>query len=327
MSYGPRISSSARPAPANPLCSVPWPRLPPRSRRCSRGLDSNLRRFERPAEKYLSSQSATDRCVTSYDIQLQPVEGLGGKTEATLLDSSGVSAKEMLASKQPFIDSNPLKKPALDADTVVLVVDASMPGKQLAEEFQEFARWLQEFRKTRAAHRRRPIAGLPRPAQVRSTRQADRLVQPVAAPRKSKRETQDQPEVSRSPQEQGTGFELLQLRLWATAIKHSPPLGGSSPKKAQEPYGVAELFRHLCSIGGRYCRAPACVAIPTAPSCHQHDRGGRAAGFDGWVPGRVSARKRLQAGRDGPDSAAEKKNRIACAPPLRGWRRNVATCS
>jgi GTPase SAR1 family protein len=191
--------------------------------------------------------------LTSYAIQLQPADGGGPNTAATVLDSSGASANAMLQSKQPFLDSHPLKKPALDADTVLFIIDASMPGKQLVEEIQQFARWYWQFHETRG--RRTEVGELP---VYLVLHKCDLLAKPNESSsawmqriEEAKRKIDEKfREVLKKQGKQGTGFGSIQLRLWATAIKR--PALADRPAKAQEPYGVAELFRQCLPSAADY---------------------------------------------------------------------------
>ena len=189
---------------------------------------------------YVTKMLPTD-VLESYDIRLQPSENGSAATDATLLDCSGKSALEMLKAKEPFADSHPMRKPILDADAVLLLVDASLPGKQLAEEFNQFARWLMDLHALRG--RRTDIAEFPVylvltkcDLLVKKDDTASKWMERIE---EAKRRVDDR--FRKTLMEQGAGFGTIDLRLWATAIKR-PPLA-DRPAKADEPYGVAELFR------------------------------------------------------------------------------------
>src|ERR1019366_6194841 len=98
--------------------------------------------------------------MESYEIGIKPDKGTDSFSgKLMVLDCSGKSALQMLQAKVPFANSHPLKKTILDADAVVLVVDASSSNKQLSEEFKQFAHWLNQLHELRG--RRTDIAALP----------------------------------------------------------------------------------------------------------------------------------------------------------------------
>jgi GTPase SAR1 family protein len=191
---------------------------------------------------------ATEEC-TSYEIHLKPSEG-GRRTDATLIDCSGNDAQSMMKSKQPFLDSHPIKHLALDSDTVLLAIDVSQPGKQLLDQFQQFARWLTQLHETRG--RRTDVGALP--VYLVLTK-CDQLAKPndtvsmwLQRIEEAKRKIDEK--FREFLKTQGTGFGSLQVRLWATAIKR-PGLSDRAAK-AQEPFGVAELFRQCLQSATDY---------------------------------------------------------------------------
>jgi hypothetical protein len=167
----------------------------------------------------------------SYDLLLKPSENGAAPVEAVVTDPSGKSAQEILKSK----------KPVLDMDTMLLAVDASLTGKQLAEEFQQFARWLIALRKYRG--KRTEIGELPVYLVLTKcdllAKKEDTFAKWMQRIEEGKRRIDER--FREFLKEQGTGFGTIQLQLWATAIKR--PVLADRPARAQEPFGVAELFR------------------------------------------------------------------------------------
>jgi GTPase SAR1 family protein len=190
---------------------------------------------------------ATDK-LTAYDIHLKSESGKS-QAEATILDSSGKVDQQMLASKKPFLDSHPMKQPALTADTVVLVLDASLPGKQLAEEFQQFGRWLMQFHETRGRYTE--VGHLPVYLVLNKcdllAKQNDTFSMWLQRIEEGKRKIDQK--FHEYLQTQGVGFGTIDLRIWATAIKR--PALSDRPAKT-EPYGVAELFRQCMQSASNY---------------------------------------------------------------------------
>jgi GTPase SAR1 family protein len=180
--------------------------------------------------------------LESYEIKIKPDKGTDpflGKL--TVLDCSGKSALEMLRAKDPFANSQPMKKPILDADAVVLVVDASLSNKQLSDEFKQFAHWLKELHELRG--RRTDIADLPVyfvltkcDLLARKEDTAGAWIQRVEELKGKFAEN-----FRKYLKQHAPGFGTIKLKLSATAIKS--PAFTDRPAKEQGPFGVAELFR------------------------------------------------------------------------------------
>ena len=191
---------------------------------------------------YEAEPDSTDALMT-YDVRLESTENGKAATTATLVDCGGASAHEMLKSKEPFASSHPMKKPILEADAVILAVDASLTGKQLAEEFHQFTRWLLDLRRLRG--KRTDIADLPVYLVLTKCDQLARKDEPFS------RWMQRIEDAKRKVEErfrahlhkETKGFGTLDFEVWAAAIKR--PRVADRPASAEEPFGVAELF-HDC---------------------------------------------------------------------------------
>jgi GTPase SAR1 family protein len=175
------------------------------------------------------------------DLHLDPTEKDAAPADAIVLDCSGAQAQEMLKAPEPFLDSHPLKQPLLNADAVLLTVDASLTGTQLADEFQQFGRWLSELRQERG--KRLDIGELPVYLVLTKcdllARKDDTFSKWMQRIEEGKRRIDEKFRAFLA--EQGEGFGTIRLQLWATAIKR--PALADRPAKAEEPFGVAELFR------------------------------------------------------------------------------------
>ena len=184
----------------------------------------------------------------SYDVRVQPADH-GAATAATVLDCSGKSALAMLQAKQPFAEALPLRKQILDADAVLLLVDASLPPKQLGEEFQQFTRWLTDLHAR--GGRRTDIGALPVYLVLTKcdllAKKEDTFSKWMQKIEEAKRRVDER--FRSALQEQG-GFGTIHLRLWATAIKR--PALADRPARPLEPYGVAELFRQCLQSAGDF---------------------------------------------------------------------------
>jgi hypothetical protein len=200
---------------------------------------------------YQASLPATDE-LTRYDILLESPDANGPATAAAVFDCSGELAQQMLEAKQPFHDSHPLKKPTLAADALILVVDASAPNKQLMEEFHRFGHWLMHYHLARG--RRIDVGDLP---IFLVLNKCDLLAKPgdthaMWLKRMEEGKRRIELKFRDYLKKQGSAFGSLQLRLCATAIK--TPLLADRPAQAQEPFGVAELFRQGLQSATEYAQ-------------------------------------------------------------------------
>jgi hypothetical protein len=191
--------------------------------------------------------------IVEYPIRFEPfaVESLNGSTterlDATLIDCDGRVANDLLVRKEALREDSPegtLAREVLDAETLLLVVDASAPAAQVEDDFNEFGRFLSFFERSRG--RRSEVSGLP---VFLVLTKCDLLAQPtdkvadwIEHIEERKRQVNERFHafLDRATQANGS-FGKIDLHLWATAVKR-PALAGS-PGKPTEPYGVAELFR------------------------------------------------------------------------------------
>ncbi len=194
-------------------------------------LDDPAGAWERLQKNTYSGKIDPTDESASYDLLLKPSDNGAASVEAVVTDPSRKSAQEILKAK----------KPVLDMDTMLLAVDASLSGTQLAAEFQQFARWLIALRKARG--KRTEIGELPVYLVLTKcdllAKKEDTFAKWMQRIEEGKRRIDER--FREFLKEQGTGFGTIQLQLWATAIKR--PVLADRPAKAQEPFGVAELFR------------------------------------------------------------------------------------
>ena len=185
--------------------------------------------------------------VESFDIHLQAADG--GDARATLLDTNGIDALAMLKAEDPFHVPSPVHQPLLEADALLMVLDAAAPSKQQEEEIKQFGQWLMSFQEARG--RRTDVAALPVYAVLTK---CDKLAKPGDTFAKwvqhieEKKQNLDE-NLRGHLKEQPEGFGSIDLRIWATAIRR-PELakanqsGAAATAKAKpEPLFVAELFR------------------------------------------------------------------------------------
>jgi hypothetical protein len=168
--------------------------------------------------------------------------------DAVLIDCDGQVANDLLTRRKELLEASPegtLAREVLDADTLILVVDASAPTAQVEADFVEFGRFLRLFKRQRG--QQIEIGGLP---VFLVLTKCDLLAKPDNTPtdwvehiEERKRQLSDRFHefLARDAAENGPlGFGDIDLHLWATAVKR-PALAGVAAKPL-EPYGVAELF-------------------------------------------------------------------------------------
>ena len=188
---------------------------------------------------------APTQAMEEYNIRLAPVDGeangMTGVAEATLLDCSGQEALELLTAQEDLPSGHPLREPILGADAIVLLVDVSLPGKQLLEQLQQLGQMLTRVHEVRG--RRADVGDLP---VYLVLSKCDTLAKKEENFGKWMQRIEDakhkiNEKFRESLKDEGFGFGSLDLKLTATAIKR--PLLADRPAKAQEPFGVAELFQ------------------------------------------------------------------------------------
>jgi hypothetical protein len=190
--------------------------------------------------------------IVPHPIVFEPFVPYGqeaaARVDALLVDCDGRVANELLARRRSLLAAGgegTLAQAILDADTLVLVIDASAAPTQVDADFKEFGRFLRVLQASRG--RRSDVGGLP---VFLVLTKCDLLAQPDDTPagwieriesRKREVDARFQEFLARPNVDGPVPFGHLDLHLWATAVKR-PALEGS-PAKPREPYGVAELFR------------------------------------------------------------------------------------
>ncbi len=190
--------------------------------------------------------------IIPYPVVYEPFPGLGAKEaprlEAVLVDCDGRIANEYLSRQRSLhgvSENGTLGHSVLEADTLILAVDASSSPTQLNADFAQFGRFLRLLQYSRG--RRTDISGLP---VFLVLTKCDLLVAPGDAPvawlevieaRKRQVAHQFEDFLAQNAIRPESAFGRIDLHVWATAVKR-PELAGS-PGKPREPFGVAELFR------------------------------------------------------------------------------------
>jgi hypothetical protein len=207
--------------------------------------------------------------VVPYPVAFEPFtdrrsDPTGKRTEAVLVDCDGRVANELLTRRRALAgkgQNGDLAQAILNADALLLVVDASAGPAQIDADFSEFGRFLRLLEQNRG--RRGEVGGLP---VFLVLTKCDLLAQPGDTPaawierieeRKRQVDARFHEFLARQRSEGPIPFGRIDLHLWASAVKR-PPLT-DSPAKPYEPFGVAELFRQTfafaCAFGQRRIRS------------------------------------------------------------------------
>src|SRR5262245_17917321 len=185
--------------------------------------------------------------VKPYPVTLEP-HTPAAPLEAVLVDCDGQAARQILDRQRVLgTDANEsaLARPIIDADTLVMVVDASGSAAMVERDFEQFGRFLRLFEQGRG--RRSDVGGLP--VYLVLTK-GDLLAQPgdtaitwMERMEERKRQVGDRFRefLTRQTAKHPQAFGRIALHLWATAVKR--PALGDAAARPREPYGVAELFR------------------------------------------------------------------------------------
>ncbi len=196
--------------------------------------------------------------VVPYPVDYEPFSRAGSHLPVVLLDCDGRVANDLLVRRQALDEHSPegtLAHEVVEADTLVLVIDAAAPPAQVDADFAEFDRFLRHMERSRG--RRTEVGGLP---VFLVLTKCDLLAQPGDTAgdwmerieeRKRDVDARFRAFLSRRQQEAGAlPFGQIDLHLWATAVKR-PALAGA-PAKPREPFGVAELFRQCLEAAAAF---------------------------------------------------------------------------
>jgi GTPase SAR1 family protein len=181
--------------------------------------------------------------IVSYSFDYEPA----GKTAplgAVVLDCDGRAADALIRNPAPIAGA--LSQEMLNADALVLAVDASAPLERLDADFGEFDRFLSRMEHRRGE--RTEIGGLP---VFLVLTKCDKIARPGATTADWLEQIEERKReigrrfrkflAGREAAHLPAGFGRIHLQLWATAVWR-PPLAGAEANST-DPYGVAELFR------------------------------------------------------------------------------------
>ena len=181
--------------------------------------------------------------IVSYSFDYEPA-GKSTPFGAVVLDCDGRAADELIRDPAPIAGA--LSQEMLNADALVLAVDASEPLERLDADFGEFDRFLSRMEHRRGE--RTDIGGLP---VFLVLTKCDKIARPGATTADWLEQIEERKReigrrfrkflAGREAAHQPAAFGRIHLQLWATAVWR-PPLVGAEANPA-DPYGVAELFR------------------------------------------------------------------------------------
>jgi hypothetical protein len=201
--------------------------------------------------------------IAPFPVTLEPfpAPGAGGPApvEAVLIDCDGRAANDILARKDYLRPDGSLARAVLEADTLVLVVDASANPAQLERDFSHFGRFLELLEKSRG--QRSDVGGLPVYLVLTKcdllAQKNDTSVTWIDHIEERKRHVgvRFREFLTRETDHEPAAFGSIDLHLWATAVKR--PALADAPARPREPFGVAELFRQCFDSAGRFHRREA----------------------------------------------------------------------
>jgi len=193
---------------------------------------------ELKTQTYQKGPAPTEEELHDYPLAVGPLPPDGGAATATLTDSSGNAAQTILASKNGLPLDKPLTQALLDADAIILVVDASASLDRHVEAMEQFLRLLQSVRGERVEVRGLPVHLVLSKCDL-IAKPGDTNSKWLQRIEETKRQLGDRFQQMLKEQA-GLPFGSVDLHVTATAVAR--PALADRPAK-QEPLGVAELFR------------------------------------------------------------------------------------
>jgi GTPase SAR1 family protein len=230
--------------------------------------------------------------IVSYSFDYEPADK-STPLGAVVLDCDGRAADALIRNPAPIAGA--LSQEMLNADALVLAVDASAPLERLDADFGEFDGFLRRMEHHRGE--RTEIGGLP---VFLVLTKCDKIARPGATTADWLEQIEERKReigrrfrkflAGREAAHQPAAFGRIHLQLWATAVWR-PSLAGAEANPA-DPYGVAELFRQcldqaatfrerrdnsahrlvqmtLATVGGVLALLVAAVSLVAADALHQ----------------------------------------------------------
>lgn len=184
--------------------------------------------------------------VVSYPIAIEPEVATAKSlpAEAVLIDCAGKSVQQLLSEKTAR-QAPALAKAVHDADTLIMVVDASADLAELQKHFSQLAGYIRQLEERRGYSSE--VSGLPVYLVLSKcdllAKKGDTTSTWIQRIEERKRQIDQafRKFLSQLPGRDKLAFGKIDIHLWATAARR-PPLADRPGVDAQ-PYGVAELFR------------------------------------------------------------------------------------
>lgn len=199
--------------------------------------------------------------IIPYPVVFEPFTPRGpdahDRLEAVLVDCDGRIANEYLTRQRSLRDSGSngtLGQSVLEADTLVLAVDASSSPAQLQADFVQFGRFLRLLQHSRG--RRTDVSGLPvflvltKCDLLATSNDSPATWLELIEARKHHVARQFEDFLAQNQTPGNLPFGRIELHLWATAVKR--PELVATPARPREPFGVAELFRQCLAAARAY---------------------------------------------------------------------------
>jgi hypothetical protein len=211
---------------------------------------------------YDEQPARTSEEVVAYPVLLEPFapDASAAKpppVQAVLIDCDGQVANEFLSRQRSLNGSpgaSPLGDAIVEADTLILAVDASANPEILKRDFAQFARFLRLLEQSRS--QRTEVGGLPVYLVLTKcdllAKPGDSVITWMERIEEHKRavDRKFQEYLAQTEARESQPFGKVELHLWATAVKK--PALENSPARPREPYGVAELFRQCLQSAAGY---------------------------------------------------------------------------
>ena len=210
--------------------------------------------------------------ATSYRIHYNPT-GDEEDVDAVLVDSEGLAATELLAQSEVLDEDSPavpLAQEVMDADTLILTVNAALPQPQLESEFASFKKLLRVFQQRRGLDL--DVGGLPvflvlthadllaRPNDTFSDwqerleerkREVDQQFRAALEEGERAAEPEDEEDDEPAGQAPATPeFGWIDLHVWTTATRRPVLRSGN----ATGAFRVSELFQQCLEEAADYRR-------------------------------------------------------------------------
>jgi len=188
--------------------------------------------------------------VTPYPVVIEPLPAGSASVAraAVLMDCDGRVANDLLSRRRTLgadAEGGALARAIVEADTLVLAVDASASTEAMEQDFAQFGRFLRLLEQDRG--QRSEVGGLPVYLVLTKcdliARTSDSNIAWMERIEERKRQVHQkfQEFLANQAGQEPVPFGRIELHLWATAVKR--PALSDAPARPREPYGVAELFR------------------------------------------------------------------------------------